>query len=431
MLNESFVSLHTGDIVKGTVITVTPTEVTVNLGYKSDGIISRSEMTEEASADITQLAKPGDVFDVYVLRVNDGDGNVQVSKKKLDNQVHYKKLEQAFIDKTVLSGKVIDIVKGGLIAMIENCRVFVPSSQISNRYVDDLTTFKGKVFNFHILEFDRSKRRIVAGRKELANSEQQQRRDELFATLEIGQRLDGTVSRIVEFGAFIDLGGVDGLVHISELAWRRVRKVTDVLQVGEKVTVTVIDINPEKNKISLSMKDNSANPWNNVSDKYPVGSVVEGKVVRLAAFGAFVMLEDGLDGLVHISQIAERHVTKPDDELKVGEMIRVKVTDIDEANHKISLSKREADIDLGLTEPADVTEEPDEEEAIEEEAFAEEEPVEEEVTEEEAFAEEAPAEAPAEAPVEEPVEDESVEITDESEPESAEEEIIGEEDEEE
>jgi len=264
--------------------------------------------------------------------------------------VHYKILEQAFTDKTVVTGKVTEVVKGGLIAMIENCRVFVPSSQISNRYVDDLTTFKGKEFNFHILEFDRSKRRIVAGRKELANQEQQERRDELFSTLQVGQRIEGTISRIVDFGAFVDLGGVDGLVHISELAWRRVRKVTDVLQVGDVATVTVIDINPDKNKISLSLKDINANPWNNIVEKYPIGSIIEGKVVRLASFGAFVMLEEGLDGLVHISQIADRHVAKPEDELSVGQIINVKVTDIDEENHKISLSKREADASLGYTE---------------------------------------------------------------------------------
>jgi 4-hydroxy-3-methylbut-2-enyl diphosphate reductase len=349
MLNESFRSLHTGDIVKGTVISVSPTEVMVNLGYKSDGIISRSEMTDDSAADITQLVKLGDEFDVYVLRVNDGDGNVQVSKKKLDNQIQYKILEQAHAEKSVVKGKVTETIKGGFIAMIENCRVFIPSSQISNRYVEDLKSFKGKELNFHILEFDRSKRRIVAGRKELAGIEQQQRRDELFASLEPGQRLEGTVSRIVEFGAFIDLGGVDGLIHISELAWRRVRKVTDVLQVGDAVTVTVIDINPEMNKISLSLKDINANPWNNIAERYPIGSIIEGKVVRLASFGAFINLEEGLDGLVHVSQIADRHIAKPDEVLTVGDVIKVKVTDIDEANHKLSLSKREADVDYGVT----------------------------------------------------------------------------------
>lgn len=343
MLNESFVALHTGDIVKGTVIHVNSSEVTVNLGYKSDGIITRAEMTDDPTADITQMVKKGDVIEVYILRVNDGDGNVQASKKRLDAQTNYKLIEQAFTDKTPMAGKVAEVVKGGLIAIINGCRVFIPSSQISNRYVEDLTVFKGREFNFSILEFDRSKRRIVAGRKELAAVEQQQRRDELYSTLEIGQRIEGTVSRLVEFGAFIDLGGVDGLVHISELAWRRVRKVTDVLHVGDRVMATVIDVNPEKNKISLSLKDSDHNPWNSVADRYPVGSVVEGKVVRMAPFGAFVTLEDGVDGLVHISQIANRHVAKPEEELSIGQVISVKVTDIDEENHRISLSKREVD----------------------------------------------------------------------------------------
>jgi len=241
--------------------------------------------------------------------------------------------------------------------MIQNCRVFVPSSQISNRYVEDLNTFKGKECEFLILEFDRSKRRIVAGRKELAAAEQQKQGEELFSTLYVGQRVEGTVNRIVDFGAFIDLGGVDGLVHISELAWRRVHDVSDILQVGDKVNVTVIDINPAKNKISLSLKDAEANPWNKVPEKYPVGNIVQGKVVRMAAFGAFVMLEDGVDGLVHISQIADRHVARPEDELSVGQIISVKVTDIDVDSHKISLSKREADAELGIdaSAPADET----------------------------------------------------------------------------
>jgi 4-hydroxy-3-methylbut-2-enyl diphosphate reductase len=209
--------------------------------------------------------------------------------------------------------------------------------------VEDFSVFKGKEFNFNILEFDKSKRRIVAGRKELATQEQKQRREELFATLEIGQKITGKVSRITDFGAFIDLGGVDGLVHISELAWRRVRKVADVLSVGEEVTVTVIDINPEKNKISLTLKDANNNPWNDIAKKYPVGCLVEGKVVRMAAFGAFVNLEEGIDGLVHISQIASQHIAKPEDELSIGQFITVKVTDIDEENRKISLSKKAVD----------------------------------------------------------------------------------------
>jgi len=346
MLNESFVTLHTGDVVKGTVIQVTAGEITVNLGYKSDGIITKNEFTDDSTAELADLAKPGDEVEVLVMRVNDGDGNVLVSKRRLEAQTNYKLIEEAFNDKAVVVGKVQDLVKGGLIASIFGNRVFVPSSQISNRYVEDLSVFKGKELNFNILEFDRSKRRIVAGRRELATEEQRVRREELFSSLEVGQKVDGTVSRITDFGAFVDLGGVDGLIHISELAWRRVRKVSDVLNVGDAVSVTVIDINPEKNKISLTLKDINNNPWNSVREKYPVGSLIEGKVVRMAAFGAFVSLEDGVDGLVHVSQIANRHVAKPDDELRVNDIITVKVTEVDEENKKISLSKKAADAEL-------------------------------------------------------------------------------------
>ena len=346
MLDESFVTLHTGDAVKGTVIQVTSSEITVNLGYKSDGIITKNEFTDDANADLTALAAPGDIIEVLVMRVNDGDGNVLVSKRRLDAQANFKLIEQAFNDKTPVEGRITDLVKGGLIANIFGNRVFVPSSQISNRYVEDLSSFKGKTLQFTILEYDRSKRRIVAGRRELAAQEQKARREELFASLEIGQKLEGKVSRITDFGAFIDLGGVDGLVHISELAWRRVRKVADVLSVGEDVVVTVIDINPEKNKISLTLKDINNNPWNNVAEKYPIDSLIEGKVVRMATFGAFVNLEDGIDGLVHVSQISNKHVAKPEDELSVGQVITVKVTDVDEENKKISLSKKLADAEL-------------------------------------------------------------------------------------
>ena len=343
MLEESFTSLHTGKVVKGEVVRVTNTEVIVDLGYKSDGIITKAEFSDDQTVDLTEKAKPGDIFEVFVLRVNDGDGNVLVSKKKVDNQLNYRELEQAHKEKKPLPGKITDIVKGGLIANILGCRAFVPASQVSGRFEQNLENFKGKEFEFNILEFDRSKRRIVAGRKELAINEVQKRRDEVFGTLEVGHTVTGKVSRLVDFGAFVDLGGVDGLIHVSEVSWKRVRRPSDVLSAGDEVTATVIGIDPEKSKISLSLKDTHTNPWSGITEKYPIGEIVEGTVVRLAAFGAFVNLEDGIDGLVHISQIADKHVAKPEDELTPGQVIQVKIMDVDQENHKISLSKREAD----------------------------------------------------------------------------------------
>ena len=372
MLNESFKPLHSGNIVKGTVIQVTPTEVTVNLGYKSDGIITRQEFSDDQTTELTELAKPGDVFDVFVIRVNDGDGNVLASKKKLVNQANYKLLEQAHEEKTVVTGKVTEVIKGGLLANVFGMRAFIPSSQVSNRFVEDLTQFKGQEINLHILELDRNKRRIVAGRKELATIEAKKAKEEVFSKLEVGQRIEGKVSRLTDFGAFVDLGGIDGLIHVSEMGWRRVKKASDVVQAGDVVTVNVIGIDSEKGKISLSLKDVSNNPWTGVEDRYPIGSIVDGQVVRLTTFGAFISLEEGVDGLVHISQIANRHITKPDEVLTIGQYIQVKVTGVDIERNRINLSKREADVELGY-ELYEEEEEyyDDDEEYIEEDVAAE------------------------------------------------------------
>ncbi|MDR0273336.1 MAG: 30S ribosomal protein S1 [Clostridiales bacterium] len=359
MLEESLVSLRNGAVVKGTIVRVTSTEVIVDLGYKSDGIISKAEFTDDSAAVLTEIAKPGDIVEVFVIRVNDGDGNVIVSKKKVDNQLNYRTLEQAFNEKTALPGKITDLVKGGLIANILGCRAFVPASQISSRFEQDLESFKGKEYNFNIIEFDRSKKRIVAGRKELAAKEADERRLEIFGKIQVGQVVEGTVSRLVDFGAFVDIGGIDGLIHVSEVSWKRVRKPSDVLAIGDKITATVIQSDPEKGKISLTLKDVASNPWNGILDKYPVGTIVDGTVARLAKFGAFVTLEDGVDGLIHISQISDRRIAKPDEELTPGQVVQVKVLDIDLENNRISLSKREADILLNPppAEPEEVKEE--------------------------------------------------------------------------
>ncbi len=369
MLDDSLVTLRTGQIVKGTVISVSDAgEVSVNLGYKSDGIIARSEFSDDESVNPADVVKPGDEIEVFVIRVNDGDGNVQLSKKKVDADKNYAVIEEAFNNGTTVKGKVTEQVKGGLIAMVNGARVFVPSSQISNRYVEDLSAFIGNEYEFEVLEFDRSKRRIVVGRKALVQKEIDAKRAEVFASLHVGDRIQGKVSRIVDFGAFVDIGGVDGLIHISEMSWGRVKKVTDVLSVGDEVTVTVLDVNPEKGKISLSLKDLNADPWKDAAAKYAVGNVVTGKVVRMVPFGAFVELEEGVDGLVHISQIAYKHVEKPEDELTIGQEIQAKVTELDLEAKKISLSIKETLERPSKTNKSEETEEAEESTDAENEA---------------------------------------------------------------
>ncbi len=375
MLEESLVTLHTGDVVKGTVIHIVNEEVSVNLGYKSDGVIPRGEFSNDPSMIPSKELQPGDEIEVFVVRVNDGDGNVLLSKKRVEAQKGIEDVEAAFNEKTVVTGIVTEVVKGGLIAVVNGVRVFIPSSQVSNRFIEDLSVFKGKELDFNIIEMDRVKRRIIGGRKALVEKEISAKKTALFSTIEAGSKAVGTVSRLTDFGAFVDLGGVDGLIHISEMSWGRITNPKELLKEGQKVEVYILDVDKEKGKISLSLKDRDMNPWNFAAEKYTVGTIVEGKVVRMVPFGAFVELEPGVDGLVHISQIANKHVVKPEDELKVGEVISVKVLDVNTEQKKISLSKRQAEA-------------PAEEEVAAEEVVAEEVVAEEVVAEEVAATEE-------------------------------------------
>lgn len=343
MLNDSFVTLHTGDVVKGTVISTAGEEVSVNLGYKSDGVIPRGEFSSDASVVPSQVVQPGDEIEVFVVRVNDGDGNVLLSKKKVESQKGMEEIEKAFEEKTTVTGKVVKIVKGGLIAVANGIQVFIPSSQVSGRFVEDLSVYDGTELTFNIIELDRAKHRIIGGRKALLAKEAEEKKAAVFAALEAGKKVTGTVSRITDFGAFVDLGGVDGLIHISEMSWGRISNPKEVLSEGDTVEVVVLDVDKEKSKISLSLKDVTPNPWSLAAEKYAVGSIVEGKVVRMVPFGAFIELEPGVDGLVHISQIANKRVEKPEDELNIGEIIKVKVIDVNAEQKKISLSKKEAE----------------------------------------------------------------------------------------
>lgn len=356
MLDQSFVSLHTGDVVKGTVIQIANEEVSVNLGYKSDGVIPKGEYSSDPNVVPSQVLQPGDEIEVFVVRVNDGEGNVLLSKKRIEAQKGMEEIEKAFNEKEPVTGKVTEVVKGGLIAVVNGVRVFIPSSQVSNRFIEDLNVFKGQDLTFNIIELDRVKRRIIGGRKELIAKEISEKKAVLFGKLEAGQVINGKVSRLTDFGAFVDLGGVDGLIHISEMSWGRITNPKEILSEGQEVDAIVLDIDKDKGKISLSLKDAKNNPWTNAAEKYAANSVVEGKVVRMVPFGAFVELEPGVDGLVHISQIANKHVVKPEDELKVGEMIHVKVLEVNPEQKKISLSKKEADMPEE-TEDASATEE--------------------------------------------------------------------------
>ena len=336
MLDESFKTIRNGEMVEGTVIDVKPDEIILNIGYKADGIISRNEYTNEPNTDLTTVVSVGDTMEAKVVKVNDGEGQVLLSYKRLAAEKGSKRLEEAFESQEVLTAKVTQVLAGGLSVVVDETRVFIPASLVSDTYEKDLSKYEGQEIEFVITEFNPRKRRIIGDRKQLLTAKKEEMRKELFERLHVNDVVEGTVKNVTDFGAFIDLGGADGLLHISEMSWGRVENPKKVFKVGDVVKVFVKEINDDK--IALSMKFEETNPWNNAAEKYAVGTVVTGKVARMTDFGAFVELAPGVDALLHVSQISREHVEKPSDVLKVGQEIEAKIVDFNEEEKKISLS---------------------------------------------------------------------------------------------
>ena len=359
LANESLVTIHNGEIVEGTVISVKEDEIVLNINYKADGIITRNEYSNQP-IDLTSVVKEGDVMKAKVLKVNDGEGQVLLTYKRLAMEKSNERIKEAFENKEVLKATVSAVLSGGLSVVVEETKVFIPASLVSDTYEKDLTKYAGQEIEFVISEFNPKKRRIIGDRKQLLVAENKKLQEELFERIHVGDKVEGTVKNLTDFGAFIDLGGADGLLHISEMSWGRVENPKKVFSVGDKTTVLIKDI--KEDKIALSLKFEDQNPWLNADGKYNVGSVVKGKVARMADFGAFIELEPGVDALLHVSQISKEHVDKPSDVLKVGQEIEAKVVDFKNEEHKISLSIKALLNDSEETEEAA----PAEEEATEE-----------------------------------------------------------------
>ncbi|MBQ8983659.1 MAG: 30S ribosomal protein S1 [Lachnospiraceae bacterium] len=374
-----------GKIVEGEVLSVKPDEIIVNINYKSEGVIPRNEYTNQPNVDLTTFVKEGDTIKAKVVKTNDGEGQVLLSYKRVAQDAANDKLQAAFDNNEVLTGKVEKVLEGGLTVNYEESLVFIPASLVSDVYEKNLEKYQGQEIEFVLTEFNPRKRRIIGNRKVLLVAKKEEAQKALFEKIEVGMTIEGTVKNITDFGAFIDLGGADGLLHISEMSWGRVENPKKVLKVGETVKVFIKDI--QGNKIALSMKFPENNPWANATEKYAVGNLVTGKVARMTDFGAFVELEPGVDALLHVSQIAKEHIEKPASVLSVGQEITAKVVDFKEADRKISLSMKAliADTEEDETEDAPVEDTSDEE-----------------VTVEEVTIEEAPADA--EEPVEEAAE---------------------------
>ena len=340
-LEKNFVELHTGDILTGTVIKVSQEEVVVNLGYKSDGIVSKQEFSNENIEDLREVVKEGDQIEVEVIKVNDGEGNVLLSKKTIDEKRSWDKIEQAHKDNSTINITIKEKVKGGLIGYYDVLRVFVPASQVSNKYVEDLNQFINTNFDVKIIECSKRQNKIVASRRDVLNEQLEEQQKKLWDSIKEGDRIKGTVKNITDFGVFVDIGGVDGLIHISDLSWGKIKDPHEILKTGDVVEVMILSLDPENEKISLGLKQTMPHPWDNIKDKYKEGQVVKGKIVKITGFGAFVELEPGVDGLIHISQISNERINKISDVLKVGQEVEAKILEIKPEDRRISLSIKE------------------------------------------------------------------------------------------
>ena len=359
LLEQSIKTLNTGDKVIGIVTGIGNTEVQVDLGTKHAGYIPYDEVSADPSVKPEDILKVGDEIEVFVVRVNDQEGTVQLSKKKLDGMKIWDDMAAYVEDKTTVEGVITEENKGGLVATVKGIRVFIPASQSGVAKGGDMAGQVGKTVKLKVTEVNRARRRVIGSIRAVASEERKANQEKIWAEIEEGKKYHGTVKSLTSYGAFVDIGGVDGMVHVSELSWNRIKTPADVVKVGDEIDVFVISFDAEKKKISLGYKTAEMNPWNQFMTKYSIGDVVDARIVKLMTFGAFAEILPGVDGLIHISQIADKRIGKPEDVLAEGQEVQVKITDVDAENKRISLSIR------ALLEPAA---EEAEEEAAETEA---------------------------------------------------------------
>jgi len=340
LLEQSIKTLNTGDKVKGIVTNIGNTEVQVDLGTKHAGYIPYDEVSTDPSVKPEDILKVGDEIEVFVVRVNDQEGTVQLSKKKLDGLKVWDDMAAWVENKTTVEGAITEENKGGLVANVKGIRVFIPASQSGIAKGGDMAGMVGKTVQMKITEVNRARRRVIGSIRAVASEARKAAQEKIWAEIENGKKYHGTVKSLTSYGAFVDIGGVDGMVHVSELSWNRIKTPADVVKVGDEIDVYVISFDPEKHKISLGYKTAEMNPWNQFMTNYSIGDVVDAKVVKLMTFGAFAEILPGVDGLIHISQIADRRIGKPEDVLSEGQEVKVKITDVDAENKRISLSIR-------------------------------------------------------------------------------------------
>ncbi|MBE3583031.1 MAG: 30S ribosomal protein S1 [Limnochordaceae bacterium] len=340
--DQTFRSFNPGQTIQGRVVEVRPDEVLVDIGYKSEGVIPRQELGIPADTDPASVLHPGDTVDVYVLRVEEGEGNVVLSRRRALAHTAWRRLEKAYQTGEIIEAKVTERVKGGLLADV-GVRGFIPASQVAMTYVEDLSQYVGQTLRFKVVELEPDRHNVVLSHRKVLEEEYEKARETAFNTLQEGSIVPGVVKRITDFGAFVDIGqGVEGLLHVSEMAWSRVRHPSDILHEGDHIQVMVLKVDKERGRISLGLKQVQGDPWKKAPEKYHEGDIVTGEVTRVVDFGAFVKLEDGLEGLVHISQLAPERVAKASDVVSPGQRVDVKILKMDPEARRISLSIRQA-----------------------------------------------------------------------------------------
>ena len=347
MIDGTLTDFDEGDLIDGTVVKIEHDEVLVDIGFKSEGVIPARELSIRKDADPSEVVSLGDKLEALVLQKEDKDGRLILSKKRAEYERAWIQVEEKFKAGEVVTGEVIEVVKGGLILDI-GLRGFLPASLVDLRRVKDLTAYLGTEIEARVIEMDRNRNNVVLSRRVLLEEGRKNERAEILEKLSKGMRLKGTVSSIVDFGAFVDLGGIDGLIHISELSWSHVNHPSEVAKVGEEVEVEVLDVDLQRERISLGLKQTTEDPWTKLVETYPVGTIVDGKVTKIVPFGAFIELGANVEGLVHISEMAMRHIDSPAQVVKVGDVVKVKVMDVNVERRRISLSMKAAAEDLGI-----------------------------------------------------------------------------------
>ncbi|MGM1046074.1 small subunit ribosomal protein S1 [Paenibacillus uliginis N3/975] len=339
---DQIVSLKKGDTVKGTIVKLEDNQAYVSIGYKYDGVIPVRELSAVQLDNASDAVQVGQEVECKVVSINDDKESLVLSKRAIDTEIAWESLEKHFADQDAIEVVVADVVKGGLVVDV-GARGFIPASMVERHFVEDFSDYKGRTLRVKVKELDRENNKVILSQKDVLEEEFEANKQKVMADLKEGQVLEGTVQRLTQFGAFVDVGGVDGLVHVSEIAWSHVEKPSDALSEGDKVTVKVLKVDPEKGKISLSIKAAQQGPWETAADKFNTGDIVTGEVRRLVNFGAFVELAPGVEGLVHISQISHKHIGTPQEVLKEGQEVQVKILDINVDEKRVSLSIKETE----------------------------------------------------------------------------------------